>query len=193
MIDGYPLHWPASQPRTKNPKRSDFGKRSLEKACQGLLAEIRRMGGKNPIISTNVRLRLDGLPYSHQSPPQDRGAAVYFKYEGEQVVYACDIYDRVECNVWGLAKTIEAFRAIARYGGSRMLKQAFAGFLALPPARSKWWEVLEVSATATEAEIKSAFRAKAADAHPDRPGGSHEMMTKINQAYADAQKERGIV
>ena len=45
-----------------------------------------------------------------------------------------------------------------------------------------YYAVLGVSPEATLAEIKAAFRRKAMEAHPDR-GGSHEEMTRLNEAW----------
>jgi hypothetical protein len=45
-----------------------------------LLNEIKLLGGRLPVISTNVRLRRDGLPYANDHVPDDKGAAVYFQF-----------------------------------------------------------------------------------------------------------------
>jgi len=61
-------------------------------------------------------------------------------------------------------------------------------------SKRDYYEVLGVSKTATEAEMKSAFRKLAMQFHPDRNPGDHEAEVKfkeINEAYqtlSDAQK-----
>lgn len=61
-------------------------------------------------------------------------------------------------------------------------------------SKRDYYEVLGVSQTATEAEMKSAFRKLAMQYHPDRNPGDHEAEVKfkeINEAYqtlSDAQK-----
>ena len=61
-------------------------------------------------------------------------------------------------------------------------------------SKRDYYEVLGVSRTATEAEMKSAFRKLAMQYHPDRNPGDHEAEVKfkeINEAYqtlSDAQK-----
>lgn len=46
------------------------------------------------------------------------------------------------------------------------------------------YEVLDVSARSGPLEIKHAFRQASLRHHPDRAGGSHEAMIRVNQAYA---------
>ena len=44
------------------------------------------------------------------------------------------------------------------------------------------YEILEVDKSATEIEIKQAYRRKSRECHPDR-GGSDEAMQEVNRAY----------
>lgn len=52
------------------------------------------------------------------------------------------------------------------------------------------FEVLGVSPSATEAEVKAAYRSKAWVAHPDH-GGSNELMMEVNVAYETICKSKG--
>lgn len=45
------------------------------------------------------------------------------------------------------------------------------------------FEVLGVSPNATQEEILAAYRTKAAQTHPDKPGGTNEAFIKIQAAY----------
>jgi len=60
MIEAYPLQWPVGWKRTIYYKRqrSKFDT-TFGKARDNLLNEIRLLGGQNPIISSNIHLRLD--------------------------------------------------------------------------------------------------------------------------------------
>src|SRR5262245_50062489 len=111
MTEAYPLQWPSGKPRTRNPQRSRFDV-SFTSARNGLLREIRLLGGALPVLSTNIPLRRDGLLYAGQRQPEDRGAAVYFTHKGRQMCFACDRWDKVEDNLHAVSKTIEALRGI---------------------------------------------------------------------------------
>lgn len=201
MTQAYPLQWPLGRPR-KAPsarKASTFGKvgprdykvaLTLADARGRLQAELDSLRAKSVVLSTNVELRLDGLPRSGQPEPADPGAAVYFDLGGKPHVLACDTYQRIADNIAALAAHIEATRKIERHGVATAAEM-FAGFQALPaPGSTPWWQVLQVDPTATRAQIEAAFRRLAQDRHPDRPGGSHDMMADLNRARAAGLKER---
>jgi len=135
-------------------------------------------------LSTNVPLRRDGLPYSLQREPEDRGVAVYFLWHGKTMVFACDRWNKVEDNVRAVTKTIEAIRGIERWGASEMMERAFTAFEALPPPRS-CWDILGVSPYATAADISAAYHTKARTMHPD-VGGSEAAMSELNRANDEA-------
>lgn len=188
----YPLSWPTNWPRTPRARIgwSSFMQHSAVECSKKLLDEVRLMGGRNIIISTNVRLRLDGLPYSNQKQPDDCGAAVYFNWRDKPIVFACDRWRTVEENLWAIAKHIEALRGQERWGVGD-LEQAFAGYVALPaPASAQWWTVLGVNQNATVEEIRSAYREKVKHVHPD-VGGNHDQFVEVQQAYEQALRERG--
>lgn len=191
MTEAYPLHWPEGKPRTVRRERARF-ETSHEIAQLALMDELRRMGAKHPVLSTNVPLRRDGLPYATAKAPDDPGVAVYFMYKDNQVCFACDRWDRVRDNIQAVRKTIEALRGIARWGTGDMVEAALKGFEALPApgqaASAVWWRVLGVTEDATAAEVNAAYREKARAAHPDIAGGSTAAMAELNEARAEGLK-----
>lgn len=186
-ISAYPLTWPEGWQRTNPARRgwSQFGAHSMKDCARKIIDEVRLAAGQQTVISTNVTLRLDGLPYSNQKPPADPGAAVYFRYEDKPIVLACDRWRTVEENLWAIAKHIEALRGQERWGvGS--LEQAFQGYIALP-APEQWWQVLGVPSNADADTIQTAYRTLARKHHPDA-GGNHDQFVRIQAAYDAARK-----
>lgn len=191
MIEAYPLHWPEGWPRTKAPAHSRFHPTNGRHAvAQALLAEIRRLGGGQVVISTNVRLRNDGLPYSGDRPPEDKGVAVYFNLKGRQMVFACDKWAKLEDNLRSIHKTIEALRGIERWGASDMMERAFSGFTALPDHTHRTWrQVLGVPAGAGLDECRAARAALMKQYHPDTSTTPDKAkLAEVVMAYAAIEK-----
>lgn len=210
-IKAFPLAWPVGWKRTPvdqqafgrfGSARADFKAYrrvqdiTIAEATNRLLQELVRMGVVRDeiVLSTNLQLRLDGLPRSGQAAPRDPGAAVYWRdpYNQQPRSMAIDRYTKVEMNIAALAATIEAMRAIERHGGAVVLERAFTGFAALPAPivagmHRDWQVVLELQdlLLPTRADIEQAFRRLAAIHHPDR-GGDVARMAEINRAREEA-------
>lgn len=210
-IQAFPLTWPVGWRRTESFQRTraQFGKKqqqyadrlvdgrtqrvptyqrtvdlTISDAIGRVLGELERMGldREDVVISTNIRTRLDGLPYSNAAQPADPGVAVYWRKRKETRCMAIDRYDRVQDNLAAIAATLDAMRAIERHGGATILDRAFQGFTALP-APEAWWQVLGLSGpNATRSEIDFAHRTLIMKHHPDREGGSTELAARINRA-----------
>jgi len=185
-VTRYPLAWPEGWPRCRHigGLRSGNFKVTYEKAIAELAAEIERLGGRYPILSTNLELRLDGMPKRDRSEPADRGVAVYFELKGTRKVFACDTFTTVRDNVRAIGLTIAALRSIERYGATAMLERALNAFTALPPPHDPW-AILGVPRGADRKSIEEAFRILALKHHPDR-GGSSTRMSEINRAREEA-------
>lgn len=185
----YPLQWPSGWKRTTYPKDSAF-KANFGAARDELIKQLKLMGASGVVLSTNVPLRNDGLPYANYSNIKDAGVAVYFTYKKKQMVFACDRWRKVEDNLHAINKTIDAIRGIERWGASEMLERAFTGFAQLEaPSKEEWWDVLQCRRDSSMDVIKAQFRRLAKDHHPDS-GGTSAMMAKINHAYDEACKEK---
>lgn len=189
--EAYPLHWPQGWPRTKSPERSRFDTTD-HVATRELIWELERLGARNIVISTNVALRKDGLPYSNRRTPDDVGVAVYFQRNGKQMTFACDRWDRIRDNMRAITKTIDAMRGIERWGASDMMERAFSAFEALPPPSGEvtetCWDVLGIEPTVDQHAIKAAWRKRMKHAHPDH-GGTREEYEQVQTAYETAVRE----
>jgi DnaJ-domain-containing protein 1 len=191
MTTAYPLTWATIYPRTPQHKRETARfEVSFSTARDDLLNELRLIGAKNLVISSNVPLRQDGLPYAKYKEPDDSGIAVYFQIKDKSYALCCDRWLKVKDNLRAIGLHIAAMRGQQRWGvGS--VEQAFAGYQALPPQVSerKWWEVLGVDVRASNDAVKTAYRKLARKYHPDgRSSPDSEKMTVINAAYEEAKK-----
>jgi hypothetical protein len=186
-VESYPLHWPAGWPRSTWSQRgkSRFNGQTVSQIKQ-LQRELRLLGARNVVISSNVPVRQDGLPYADAAKRRydDPGVAVYFTLKQKPLAMARDRYWTPWENMRSLVLAIESIRSIERHGGSTMMECAFSGFAALPAPKS-CWDILGVAAGATEQEIESNFRVKAKTAHPDL-GGSDAAMAELIAARSEA-------
>lgn len=216
-IAAYPLAWPVGWKRVDASQRTTgkFGtgerryssdgqhsrvhKKDLTVAdgVERILSELGRMGVERQdiVISTNLRLRLDGLPRSNEPEPTDPGAAAYWleRFANGQPTrcMAIDQYARVADNLGAIAATLYAMRAIERHGGAEILNRAFSGFTALPaPGQTSavsWRDVLGHDITNIE-QLENAYARCRSTAHPDK-GGTSDSFHAVQKAYEQARQE----
>jgi DnaJ domain len=187
-VTAYPLTFPAFQPRTRNRVRSRFDT-TFGKARDELFRELKRLGATGVILSTNVQLRQDGIPYANRSEPVDPGVAVYFNWDGQPYCLACDRWDRVKDNIRAICLHIEALRGQERWGAGS-LKQAFEGYKRLPATvqSETWYRVLGVAPGADADEVQAAYRQLAKQYHPDNSEtGDRAKFEQINAAYEQSK------
>lgn len=218
-VKAFPLQWPAGWKRTPDHRRrrAQFHKTkavyrdgqhaynakdniSVADAVERVRAELGRMGVHDDylVISTNLKLRLDGLPRSDQRMPEDPGAAVFWvdrKVGDARRCMAVDMYDRVEHNLAAIAATLEALRAIERHGGAAILDRAFTGFTALPApvmGQKPWREVFGFAEDeeVSPLRLEGAYRTARSEAHPDK-GGSQESFLAVQAAFEAGMRELG--
>ena len=193
-MEAWPLYWPEGRPRLAYYQREDARfKTTFARARDNIIHEIGLLVGRyqhaNPVISTNIPLRNDGLPYATYKKPDDPGVAVYFTYKKQQVCFACDRWIKIEDNMQAICKTIEALRGIARWGTGDMMDAAFTGFTALPPPASGWRADLGLPVDCRDLDAaQEAYKRLRSIHHPDK-GGNAEQFYKINRAIDAAEKE----
>jgi hypothetical protein len=207
MMEAYPLHWPLGEPRTTSRVHGAF-KLSFADARTELLNELRLLGARDVVISSNLPLRRDGLPLANALPTaNDPGIAVYWIKDKVPLVMACDRYTSVAANLRAIGLTVEALRAIERYGSRQMRDRAFHGFAALPTnagpialgpnssSNTPWREVFSDSDghfgqhVVTREEVQKRYRLLLKRRHPDQLGGSNSRMAELNVAYEAALRE----
>lgn len=193
MAERFPLEWPAVYPRAGSRGHAKF-KTSFWAAVNRLYRELELMGADTVVVSTNIPLRKDGLPYADPPMIKDPGVAIYFRLKGSPMSMACDAWERVDDNAQALCLTVEAMRGLDRWGASDMLNRVFQGFTALPAPEQKceWWTILQaVHGHAPIAFYEDQYRSLVKKYHPDVPGGSHERMSELNRAITQARVARG--
>jgi hypothetical protein len=194
--NAFPLQWPLGWKRTpRHMKKWGRFEGTLDRCRRELLREIdmlalgaasRTHRMTSTVISSNMPLRKDGEMNASAARPDDTGVAVYFHRGEQRLAMACDQYMDVWENLRALQKTIEAMRGIERWGSSSLLDRAFTGFAALPaPRGGSCWDLLGIGdqwESATEEQVKDAWRARVKVVHPSVPGGSEDALREVNEA-----------
>jgi hypothetical protein len=214
----YPLAWPSGWRRTTSRRQAMFSKKvrstngvgssylrtenlSVGDGLQRLQGELRRLGARNPVISSNLRCNLDGSIKANQPKMlADPGVAVYFRLNQQPRVLACDKWNSAADNMAAIAGHIEAIRAQERYGVGT-LDQAFAGYAALPPVGGTqggdWRAELGFAPNELISPnvVEARYRKLLQERHPDH-GGSHDAIVRLNvardaaRAYFTPETER---
>lgn len=199
----YPLEWPAGRPRTELRRRQHARfDTPFASAVAGLFHELKLLGASYPVLSTNMPLKRDGLPYApksltaskRQEAVDDPGAAVYFQWESRQYAFACDRWLQVDHNVQAIRLSIGAIRGMDRWGTGDMVRAGFEGFKALPPGHDDrpWWEVLGVErGDMSRKGVKDIFKTRLMEAHPDHGGSEEEtrrLLAARDQALAEVKE-----
>lgn len=200
MANAFPLQWPEGWKRTPpEQQRQAKYKVTPEIATRELLHSLSLLGAerRSIVISSNVPVRQDGLPYAAFRVPEDSGVAVYWTTaaHGERVM-ACDRWTAVYANIRAIGLAAEGLRAIERAGASQILERAFTAFGALPaspdaiPVRP-WWEVLsfdeKLVSCLSMPVVEARFRELLPKVHPDHTG-SDAACIELNRAREDARK-----
>lgn len=192
------LSWPLGWPRAQHRTRSNFSQnRSYHASAKFIDEEVRRLGGTRLVVTSNLAVNKDGSIRASQRNPDDSGVAIYFQLRNDPVVFACDQYVRAEDNLYAIAKTIEAKRAILRWGCATGTRE-FTGYAALPastePQRPGLYEVLGFRdrVQVDPGEIRTAWRAWVLENHPDR-GGSHDEFVRVKALYEAYMAYKGAI
>ncbi len=171
----YPLQWLPQQPRTKRPQRARFGNHSVSLAGRYLFDELRKLGAKDLVISSNLRRLVSGDGFYANQRIEDAGIVIYFKLKGNDKAMACDKWDKPEHNLWSLYLSISAIRGLERWGGSEFLDGLFTGFKALPsPGNTMIAEKDYFREIETSEDLKKRYRELCKEIHPDVCGSSDE-------------------
>lgn len=166
--------------------------------------ELRRMGVDRAVIELDMpehAIRRDGLPRSDARRPATPRVRLSFIHPDPAIgplQYPCDTFDRHEANIRAIVLTMEAQRAMDRYGATRCHQQ-YAGWKQLPAGASETMDVTaaaefiaanNLGATDSRAILNSptaarvAYRSAAKQLHPDTgdTGGDAELFATLMKA-----------
>lgn len=124
--------WP--YPET-NPRTYDRFDSTYQQTLQLLSREVEKLDGTNVLVGAGFResdLRLDGLPRADrkQDPYMHPGIEVSFDSRHGRLTYATDQFVNWRGNLRAIALSLEALRAVDRYGVSKRGQQ-YAGWAQL--------------------------------------------------------------
>ncbi len=202
--DPYPLQWPDGWKRTKSRGRPQF-QAMFARDRDSVIRQLQRRQASNIVITSDLPVRNDGLPYANASC-SDPGIAVWWVEKGHERVMACDRWQHITFNLRAVEMSLQAIRGLDRWGASEMVERAFAGFAALPPgngaevvppppSKRSWREVIGGAwhlPELTPAELLSLARVRHRNAikqhHPDA-GGDPAIAAELNAALDEAERE----
>lgn len=180
---------PWAGPATPAASRRQAQFRATYPATLELLwREIAALGGRDVILQVDIAerdIRTDGLPRANARYGSNPGVVVSFRSAHGPLRYATDAYTGWQDNLRAIALSLEALRAVDRYGVSTRGEQ-YAGWRALPAgngtgfgsadqalqwmvsyyAADRGWELAE-AASLPPAEL---YRRLAKMLHPDASG-----------------------
>lgn len=178
------------------------------KTLNDLRYELGRFGVSEAVIEldlTDREIRRDGLPRSDARPQSPRVRLSFNHPALGSLQYPCDTYGDYRDNLRAIAKTLEAQRAMDRYGATR-LNQQYAGWKALPSGRTiEQAMTVEAAAAfivtlcggATTLIISSAsyyqhaYRRAAKATHPDT-GGDESEFKRLQEAKRLLHQHHGL-
>lgn len=179
------LCWPENKPRAARRVNSPFRRPEVASAVKRIEDEMTRWGIRAYIVSRNNQRIYAGDP----------ATAVWWQDKKKAVrVLACDKYDTLGSNLHALYLTLDAMRALERWGAYTAEQAAEGARLALPPPAtpktSPWWIVIPgVMREWPLPAIKGMYHDALKVAHPD-VGGTAERVAELTAAFEDARREK---
>lgn len=176
------LCWPDSKPRSAQRGSSAFKNREAATETRGVEAELERWGIRKFIVSRNNQRIYAGDP----------AAAVWWiSRSGELRVLACDKHIKLADNLHAIRLTLQAMRALERWGAYTAEQAAEGARLALPPPEgmsADWRKLLGyVSGVPNDKQLvlaEHAYRSMSREA-----AGDEDKQRTLNLAIEAARKE----
>lgn len=164
--------------------------------------ELQHVSAKGVVVQAFLRadqIRNDGWPYSN-ARPSSPGVIVSFTNGRGAFSFPCEKYSKFEDNLRAISLSLQALRAVDRYGVTQRAEQ-YQGWKRLPEPDAAPFPTVEdaarfLSVKAYQDDRQStyvallrdiearrrAYRSAAALLHPDSPSGSHEEFVLLGKA-----------
>ena len=145
-------------------------------------AEIRWLAGKDVMFGVGLSardIRLDGMPRADARPFNHPGVEISFDSKFGRLTYATDQFTDWQDNVRAIALSLEALRAVDRYGVSKRGQQ-YAGWAQLTagaPDPERGRVLVEHAGSLAKAMFQY---------HPDHGGDQRDMVDVL--AFRDREK-----
>jgi hypothetical protein len=205
--------WPGE--RTRYPGRSKF-RAGHNDTLELLDRELRHLAAKNVVIQADCdksQIRMDGMLYSG-ARLRTGGVILTFDSKLGPLSYPCDKYSDWHDNLRAIALSLEALRAVDRYGVTRRAEQ-YKGWTRLPaPAEANGFATLEDAARflcetflgpspafaedtvakllSDVEEFRLCYRGAAQILHPDRNSGDDTKFKRLQKAKIMLEKHHGL-
>jgi hypothetical protein len=191
------------RPVTKGRSAARRFSASWSDTMELLTSEIEKLGVKGTIaVRIDVQrgdIRLDGMLRTRASVGFP-GVVVSFESRYGPLSYATDEYDSWQANVRAIALSLQALRAVDRYGVSKSGEQ-YAGWRAIESgkaapvfasadAAARWLQQM-FEPLGHPMTTKELLRAAAKKCHPDRHDGDHTLWDRYDAARQLLEVGRG--
>ena len=195
--------WPTKPTIAREHSRFKAGMADTLDLLERELSCIRAQDISIELYLTLDQIRNDGWPRADARPTQPGVILKYTTRQG-QFVWPCDKYRDYRANLRAIALTLEALRAIARYGVATEKGEQYRGWLQLPASpqadelTSLAREIISSGSLSAEPAhvlsspeaLTSAWRAAIAHAHPDITGDT-QRAASINAARDRIRELKG--
>lgn len=195
--------WPTAPTIARDHSRFKAGLPDTLDLLERELCYLRAQDISIELYLTRDQIRNDGWPRADARPTQP-GVILKYKTNQGQFAWPCDKFTDYRANMRAIALTLQALRAIARYGVTTEKGEQYTGWLQLP-ASSETDELtalaLEIIAignlsiepdqllSSSEA-LAAAWRAAITVAHPDLTGNSQQAAS-VNTARDRIRQLKG--
>lgn len=200
-----PRTWPGAPTPFRTSSRFGCG---YATTVDELQRELRAVGATSAVIELELHegdIRRDGNPYANAKPASPMVRLSFEHRKAGPLRFACDRYSTWPENLRAIVKTLEALRAVDRYGATRANEQ-YRGWARLPERAGAPFASAEAAArflyeaaglefqqegawTRGPRAVDALYRAAAGRHHPDK-GGDTARMARVNEARAKLLEAR---